>query len=93
MFAQYKLRFLEDPKQALGGTESIHAVARKGFAKDFPKAAAFIKNFKIPLADLQGIMLKAKETSFEKEAAAYIQSHPQLVDQWLQEATVVGAAR
>ncbi len=91
MFAQYKLRFLDDPKQSLGGAEAIHAVARKGFEKDFPKAAAFIKEFKIPLADLQAIMLKAKDSSYEKEAAAYIASHPQMVDQWLHKAVTVTA--
>lgn len=95
MFAQYKLRYLDDPKKALGGDEAIHAVARKGFEKDFPKAASFIKNFKIPLADLQAVMLKAKESSFEKEAAAYIDSHPQMVEQWLREAgpAVAGTAK
>ncbi|MEO8408309.1 MAG: glycine betaine ABC transporter substrate-binding protein [Oxalobacteraceae bacterium] len=86
MFSKYKLRYLQDPKQALGGAEAIHAVARKGFEQDFPKAAAFIKNFKIPLADLEGIMLKAKDTSNEIEAAAYIKSHPEMVNKWLKDA-------
>lgn len=87
MFAKYKLRYLDDPEKAFGGGEAIHAVGHKGFEKDFPKAAAFIKNFKIPLADLQEVMLKAKSTSFEKEAAAYIQTHPQIVAQWLRDTT------
>ena len=92
MFAQYKLRYLEDPKKSLGGDEAIHAVARKGFEKDFPKAAAFIKQFKIPLADLEGIMLKAKSSSYDKEATAYIKSHPEQVGQWLQEAKALVAS-
>ncbi|PXW99325.1 glycine betaine/proline transport system substrate-binding protein [Sphaerotilus hippei] len=83
MFSQYKLRYLEDPKQALGGAESIHAVGRKGFSADFPKAAAFIRNLKISLADLEGVMLKAKDSSAAKEAAAYISSHPETVTKWL----------
>lgn len=83
MFAKYKLRYLQDPKQALGGSESIHALSRKGFDKDFPKAAAFLKNFKIPIADLEGIMFKASASSYEKEAAAYIAANPSIVDQWL----------
>ncbi len=86
MFSKYKLRYLQDPNQSLGGAEAIHAVARKGFEQDFGKAAAFIKNFKIPLADLEGIMLKAKDSSNEIEAAAYIKSHPEMVDKWLKDA-------
>ena len=67
MFSQYKLRYLEEPKKVLGGAEEIHGVGRKGFTADFPKVAAFIKNFKIPLSDLEGVMLKAKSGSYEKE--------------------------
>lgn len=83
MFSQYKLRYLEDPKGALGGVESIHALARKGFSADFPKAAAFIRNYKLPLADLEATMLKARDSSAAKEAAAYVASHGALVDRWL----------
>jgi len=83
MFSKYKIRYLEDPKQALGGAEAIHAVARKGFEKDFPKAAAFIKNYKISISDLEGVMSKAKDSSYEKEAAAFIKASPELVNKWL----------
>lgn len=83
MFSQYKLRYLEDPKKSLGGAEEIHALARKGFTADFPKAAAFVKNFKIPLADLEAVMLKAKDSSYDKEAAAYLAANPAKVSQWL----------
>ena len=31
MFANWKLRYLEDPKGALGGLESVNALVRKGF--------------------------------------------------------------
>ncbi|MDQ5896381.1 MAG: glycine betaine/proline transport system substrate-binding protein [Pseudomonadota bacterium] len=83
MFSQYKLRYLEDPKQALGGAESIHALARKGFSADFPAAAAFIRNLKISLADLEGVMLKARDSNAAKEAAAYVASHGEQVNRWL----------
>lgn len=86
MFSKYKVRYLEDPKKSLGGAEAIHAIGRKGFEQDFPKAAAFIRNFRISLSDLEGIMAKAKDSSYEKEAAAYIASNPDRVASWLKDA-------
>jgi glycine betaine/proline transport system substrate-binding protein len=83
MFSQYKLRYLEDPKKALGGTESIHALARKGFSATFPKAAAFVRNMKVPLADLEGVMLKARDSNAAKEAAGYVSTRGEVVDRWL----------
>jgi glycine betaine/proline transport system substrate-binding protein len=83
MFSQYKLRYLEDPKQALGGAESIHGLARKGFSAAFPKAAAFVRNMKLPLADLEAVMFKARDSSAAKEAAAYVATHREVVERWL----------
>jgi len=83
MFSQYKLRYLEDPKQVLGGSESIHALARKGFSAAYPKAAAFVRNMKVPLPDLEAVMLKARDTSAAKEAAAYVAAHGDVVQHWL----------
>jgi glycine betaine/proline transport system substrate-binding protein len=83
MFSQYKLRYLEDPKQTLGGTEEIHALARKGFGTAFPKAAAFVRNMKLPLADLEAVMFKARESSAAKEAGVYISTHGEVVERWV----------
>lgn len=83
MFSQYRLRYLEDPKQTLGGAEEIHALGRKGFSAAFPKAAAFVRNLKLPLADLEGVMLKARDTSAAKEAATYVSTRGEVVDRWL----------
>lgn len=83
MFSQYKVRYLEDPRQALGGAEEIHALGRKGFSAAFPKAAAFIRNMKLPLSDLEAVMLKARDSSAAKEAAAFVSTRGDLVDRWL----------
>jgi glycine betaine/proline transport system substrate-binding protein len=83
MFARYPMRYLADPKGSLGGDEAVHALARKGFESDFPKAAAFLKNFKLTIPELEALMLRAKGSSYHTEAVAWIQAHPERVDQWL----------
>jgi glycine betaine/proline transport system substrate-binding protein len=89
MFARYPVRYLADPKGSLGGDEAIHAVARKGFEADFPKAAAFLKDFKFTIPELEALMLRAKDSSYHAEAVAYIQAHPQQVDRWVAAASAV----
>ncbi|HUD26741.1 MAG TPA: glycine betaine ABC transporter substrate-binding protein [Burkholderiaceae bacterium] len=83
MFARYPVRYLADPKGSLGGAESIHAVARKGFEADFPRAAAFLKRFRLAIPELEALMLRAKDSSYHHEAVAYLRANPQRVDQWL----------
>lgn len=83
MFARWDLRYLEDPKGALGGEEKVHAVSRKGFKEDFPRAAAFIENYKLSLEDLQGIMFKATESSYEEAVDEYLKANPEMIEQWI----------
>jgi glycine betaine/proline transport system substrate-binding protein len=83
MFSQYKVRYLEDPKQVLGGAEEIHALGRKGFSAAFPKAAAFVRNMKLPLSELESVMLKARDSSAAKEAAVFVSTRGEVVDRWL----------
>ncbi|HZD91695.1 MAG TPA: glycine betaine ABC transporter substrate-binding protein [Pseudolabrys sp.] len=83
MFGAFKLRYLKDPKNALGGKEQIHALARKGFKKDDPKVAAFISRINIPLKTLEQVMYNAQQTSYPKAAAKFIKNHPKMVNYWI----------
>ncbi len=83
MFGAFKLRYLKDPKKALGGAEQIHALARKGFKKADPKVAAFVSRINIPLGELEKLMYRAEQTSYEKAAAQFIKTHPKLVNYWI----------
>ncbi|MGF6512937.1 glycine betaine/proline transport system substrate-binding protein [Pseudomonas sp. BT76 TE3572] len=71
MFSKWSLRYLDDPKQIFGGSEQIHAVARKGFSAEHPDVARFFANFKIPKADLEKMMATARDSSADKVVAEY----------------------
>ncbi len=82
-FARYKLRYLKDPKGTLGGMERVHALARKGFYQENPKAAEFFVRLFLDLKELETMMLEASEGSAEKAVAKYIKNNPQKVDYWV----------
>lgn len=75
MFAKWKLRFLEDPKQIFGSTEHIHAVGRMGFKESDPKIAHFFENYKIDLDEMQQMQLKAKDSNVDSVVDAYYEKH------------------
>ncbi|BCH23720.1 glycine betaine ABC transporter substrate-binding protein [Mesorhizobium sp. L-8-3] len=83
MFGKYKLRYIEDPKGALGAAEHVDVLARKGFKEDNPEAAAFLSRMKLPLDELEAAMFDAQETSYEKAVDKYIADHPDRVKAWL----------
>lgn len=84
MFGKYKLRYIDDPKGALGAAEHVDVLARKGFKEDNPDAAAFLSRMKLPLDELEAAMFDAQETSYEQAVEKYIADHPERVKAWLE---------
>jgi glycine betaine/proline transport system substrate-binding protein len=71
MFSKYPLRYLDDPKKIFGGAEQIHAMARKGFSQEHPEVAYFFAHYSIPRADLEALMMQARQSSSDQVVAAY----------------------
>lgn len=56
MFADYDLKFLEDPEGVFGDVENIHTIARKDIRDDLPDVATFLENFFMTSGELGGLM-------------------------------------
>lgn len=75
-YSAYELKDLEDPKGALGGTETISVIGRAGFSDDFPEVAKWIKNFSMTDQQLASLENEIRLTGTGNEAKG--------VDAWLQ---------
>ena len=85
-FGKWDLRYLEDPRDALGSWERIHAVARRGFYQDNIEAATMLARMYIPIEQLQTYMFEAtrhEEDGYEKAVTRYIEEHEARVEYWV----------
>ena len=82
-FGAYELRYLEDPEGVLGSFERVHAMARQGFYQDNVEVAEFFTRMQIPIADLEGAMFEANESSYEDAVASFIDEHEDRIDYWV----------
>lgn len=87
MFGKWHLRFLKDPKGTMGKAQHVDAVARKGFAEDYPEVASMLSNMHIPLKQLQAAMFNARKTSYKKAIAQFIAQHPDEVNSWFKKSS------
>ncbi|HJL44140.1 MAG TPA: glycine betaine ABC transporter substrate-binding protein [Myxococcales bacterium LLY-WYZ-16_1] len=93
MFAQWDLRFLEDPRRALGGPEQVHALVRKDFdLRHPPRIRDMLTRLFIPLPDLEQALLEANRTSVEGAVDRFVAEHPERVRYWLTGRLDSGAA-
>lgn len=84
-FARYELKFLEDPKGVYGGSEKIHAAARKGFSAEYPEVAEFLGRMKFNGTEIGSLMDKLETSTLgdEKAIREWISENQALVDSWM----------
>lgn len=83
MFAKYKLRFLEDPKDVYGAAEHVDNVINPDLEKKAPPVVAFLKKFQWKPGEIDSVML-AIQNGAKPDAAAdtWIAAHGDRVNDW-----------
>ncbi|MCT2535567.1 glycine betaine ABC transporter substrate-binding protein [Aquibacillus koreensis] len=82
-FAEYDLKYLEDPEESFGGAETIETMVRQGLEEDSPAAYQILDNFEWTPADMESVMLEVMNgTSPEDAAANWVENNQDTVDEW-----------
>jgi glycine betaine/proline transport system substrate-binding protein len=85
-YAEYDLKDLEDPENALGDPDSIHAIGRDGFSDDYPELAEAFQNFQFEhdaLSELEVQVLEEEGQELEN-ARAWLEDNTDIVNEWLE---------
>ena len=84
-FAEWDLKYLDDPKNVYGRKEHIATIVRNGLKQDMPEVYAFFKNFYWHPRNLETVMEMARHenTSYPEAARKWVAGHPEIVDQWI----------
>lgn len=83
IFAAHELRYLDDPRGSLGGSEQVHALARQGLYADRPRIAGLLTRMWLPLEELEAALLHAEQHSVAEAVERYIENHPDRIEYWL----------
>lgn len=83
MFASYDLKYLEDPENAFGESETINTMAREGLEEDMPEAYQVLDQFNWTTEEMESIMLDISEGEDPEDAAeTWIEANPDRVTEW-----------
>lgn len=83
MFAKYDLKYLEDPKNAMGDAEEIHTIVRQGLKEDQPEAYAVLDKFNWTEKDMEEVMLEINSGKDPQQAAReWIDKNQEKVASW-----------
>ncbi|MGW3010032.1 ABC transporter permease/substrate binding protein [Streptomyces sp. NPDC001219] len=82
-YDKYKLTKLKDPKGSFGSGDGLHLLGRKGFAKDEPEVAKWMKRFHLDekqLTSLESDIKDAGQGHEQEGVRTWLKKHPGLVD-------------
>ncbi len=84
MFARWQLRYLRDPRGALGGRERVHVLTRLGFYQEYPaEVTEMLTRMYLPLAELEEALLRATKSSAGAAVGWYLRAHAARVAYWV----------
>ena len=82
-FANYDLKYLEDPEGVFGGEESIHTFVRQNLEQDSPDAFKILDAFEWTTEDIEEVMLDIYSGTKPEEAAKkWIEKNEDRVNKW-----------
>src|SRR5690625_875182 len=81
-FAQYDLKYLDDPLEAYGGEEYISTIVRDGLQEDMPEAYEVLDRFYWEVEDMESIMLAGQDMEIEEAAEEWVAENEDTVAEW-----------
>lgn len=84
-FAEYDLKYLDDPEGSFGEEEMISTMVREGLEEDMPNAFKILDQFNWTPADMEEVMLAVQEGASSTDAAAdWVEANEDKVAEWLE---------
>lgn len=84
-FADYNLKYLDDPKNIYGQGENIHWMSRPEFEEQNPELVGWMNNWEMNDQQIGGLMATIKESdSAEAGAEKWIGNNRELVNSWFE---------
>lgn len=92
VFADYDIKYLDDPKNVYGAPDKIHSMSRIGFTEEHPEIVKWMSEWKMNDKQLNSLIKYVQEESltqepdaYEKGAEKWIKRNRDLVDSWIEE--------
>ena len=84
MFTAYDIRYLDDPKGEMGGSEQLSAIAREGLEEDSPDAFQFLDNITLSEEQLGDLELAIRDAGDPEQGARdWLEQNREVADSWL----------
>src|SRR5699024_6335660 len=82
MFAEWDIKYLEDPEGIYGEDESIITIVREDLEDEMPEAYQILDELYWDVSDVEEALLKAEENDIEDVAQEWVDENQETVAEW-----------
>lgn len=82
MFAEWDIKYLEDPEGVFGEDQEFTTLGRNGFESDMPEAYTIFERFEWDVDEVEEAMVDMQEEEVEDVAADWVEENQDIVDEW-----------
>lgn len=83
-FAQWDLKYLDDPKGIHGEEEQITTIGREGLNDEMPEAYTILERIQLNLEDVEEALYEAQEKDFETVAREWSVDNQETISEWIE---------
>lgn len=83
-FAEYDIRYLDDPEGTFGEPDDIFFMTRTGFPEDHPDILDWLNTWEMDDENLGELMAMINEQGEEEGASQWIEENRETIDSWIQ---------
>lgn len=81
-FANWDLKYLEDPMNVYGDEEEIRTIVRNGLIEEMPEAYTILDRIELELGDVEEALAEALESDYETVSQNWVDANGETVATW-----------
>ena len=82
MFAEWDIKYLEDPQDIFGEEQQFTTIARENLEEDMPEAYTIFERFEWELDDVEEALVETQEKEVEEVAQNWVDENEDTVAEW-----------
>ena len=82
MFAEWDIKYLEDPEGVFGEEQYFTTIARKNLKDEMPEAYTIIERFEWELTDVEEALVETQEKEVDEVAQDWVDNNQDTVAEW-----------
>ncbi len=82
MFAEWDIKYLDDPEGVFGEDQEFTTIGRNGFETEMPEAYTLVERFEWDVEEVEAAMVDMQDNEVEEVAEKWVEENQDIINEW-----------